>query len=586
MNATEIAVVLVVDGDDVDRAAMVRALEEAKIPIRTIEAATVDEAVGHFAQEAPDCVVLDHGLPGVSDDRFIDIVHKQRAEAPVLVLTGFDDEKIAPRLMRTPVRDYFPKSGFDRSGFDRRGFARTVVEAIRLCRASRSTFRLEGRWRRQISLLGRLGVASPELFSTLSLEDLVNTATAAARSLFHAERAFLVLRPKGGATAQVSSVAEKRGSAMAGDVELPGGEAFWTTSDNAREAWKEPGPITPGAAPTQRLQAPVHRRDEVVGILGIDLVRDEHPDDDAADCAVLMQFGHMVSVALDNAYLYAATQEAVRAREETLTIVSHDLRAPLGSVRLAATLVEEVVPADPQLHMLLGRMESGITHMERLLEDLLDCSRIDAGKLVMTLAPTPVVQVVEAAFDRMAAPANGKKVTLQYDLGTPLPRALVDGSRTVQLLTNLLGNAIDHSQDGGLVTVRAWTGGNELVFEVRDDGEGFGDLDVTRLFDRFWQAGDRSKRGLGMGLYIARAIVEAHGGRIWVEPGGDTGARFRFTLPSHPGVQSPSIPAADTCRPENGCLGPGTSAHASVPAPGACSRARSRVRVPCSRHEL
>ncbi len=214
-----------------------------------------------------------------------------------------------------------------------------------------------------------------------------------------------------------------------------------------------------------------------------------------------------------------------------LAIVSHDLRAPLGSVQLASSLIRELVSDAGELGIVLDRMDAGISHMQQLIDDLLDLARVDAGTLRIDAAVTPVDQVVELATSLMESAAGRKGIEIVVDADEALPPVLADARRIVQLLTNLLGNAVKHSPRGGVVTLRVQQRNDQVFFSTRDEGPGVEKDELDWLFGRFWQSERRPKRGLGLGLYIAKAIVDAHGGSIWAESEEAYGACFTFTLP-------------------------------------------------------
>jgi len=529
MTERQDAVVLVVDDDEVDRMAVVRALRRADYPIRAVEAATAADAVLQATVSKPDCIVLDYRLPTATGEEVLTLLRSEGIDSPIIVLTGIGDEKVAVKLMKAGVRDYLSKDEFTAEHL-----ARSVSHAIRLHRAELTSRRADARWRRHVALLGQLAVVSPKLYAALTVDDLLSSAADSMRALFRAKRAFILLRPGNDEEGRFALSVDSYGIETAADAQLPHGEDFWSSLDKASGSLCLQTPAADEVS-TQRLAAPVRRRDgKVVAVVAVDRLVDDAWDGEDADRAVLVQFGHMVSVAVENARLFRSEKDAVRAREEMLAIVSHDLRAPLGSVQLASSLIRELISDVGEVGLVLDRMDAGISHMQQLIDDLLDLARIDAGTLRIDAVVTPVDQVVELATSLMESSARRKGIDLVVEADGALPFVMVDAKRIVQLLTNLLGNAVTHSPRAGVVTLRVQRTDGEVIFSIRDEGPGVEKDELDRLFGRFWQSERRSKRGLGLGLYIAKAIVDAHGGRIWAESEKAHGACFTFTLPVAP----------------------------------------------------
>jgi signal transduction histidine kinase len=242
------------------------------------------------------------------------------------------------------------------------------------------------------------------------------------------------------------------------------------------------------------------------------------------------------AVAIDNARLYQQAQEAVRLREDTLAIVSHDLRNPLSSIRMSAGLLLRELPGaeggSERPRRRLEAIQRATEHMRRLIEDLLDVSRLREGTLALEVRPVGAGELLEEVRQMMHPLADEMQVHLEVH-GGAVGEAVVacDRERALQVLSNLVGNALKFTPEGGRVTVRAWREGEQVAFEVRDTGPGIPLEEQPRLFERYWQAERKGSRGAGLGLYIARGLVELHGGRIWVESRPGQGARFTFTLP-------------------------------------------------------
>jgi len=226
-----------------------------------------------------------------------------------------------------------------------------------------------------------------------------------------------------------------------------------------------------------------------------------------------------------------ALRRAVLAREHVLGVVAHDLRNPLQVIQLQAQLLLRISERRGDQKEALQSIHRQVKRMDRMIEDLLDVTRIEAGTLLLervALAPQSLVEEVLQAHQPIASAAA---IDLRGETKPGTPQVQADRGRIVQVLDNLIGNAIKFTRPGGHIRLLAAPGENEAVFSVADTGVGLAAEDLPRVFDRLWQAGV-DRRGVGLGLPISKAIVEAHGGRIWVESAPGRGSTFYFTIPA------------------------------------------------------
>jgi PAS domain S-box-containing protein len=223
-------------------------------------------------------------------------------------------------------------------------------------------------------------------------------------------------------------------------------------------------------------------------------------------------------------------RRAVAVRDQVLGIVAHDLRNPVANIILAcATLDRRGQESERKPKELISRAAQ---RMNRLIEDLLDVSLVEAGQLKVERQRIAVKDLVSEAVEMQAPLASSSQIDLRLAAGADLNDVLGDRHRLLQVLENLIGNALKFTQAGGHITVDAVPRDHEVMFSVADTGCGIAPQEVTHIFDRFWQATTRTRRlGAGLGLPITKGIVEAHGGRIWVESQFGRGSSFFFTLP-------------------------------------------------------
>jgi light-regulated signal transduction histidine kinase (bacteriophytochrome) len=227
-------------------------------------------------------------------------------------------------------------------------------------------------------------------------------------------------------------------------------------------------------------------------------------------------------------------QRAVRARDDLIAVVSHDLRNPLSAILIQAQLMlrPSSVGNEESLHLLrvgAERIGRSATHMKALIDDLLDLARIETERFTLHLQSVESRVLLDEAVMAALPLTEAKRIALVVDL-IDLPRLEADPERIFRVLSNLLGNAVKFTPEGGTITLRAAQRGDELLITVIDSGPGIAADHLPYVFERYWKARPASQAGAGLGLYIARGIVEAHGGRIWAESS-PSGARLIFTLP-------------------------------------------------------
>lgn len=246
---------------------------------------------------------------------------------------------------------------------------------------------------------------------------------------------------------------------------------------------------------------------------------------------------NQIALALERARLAEEAQQAhvsvetERMRNAILSSVSHDLRTPLATITGAASgLLEEKDQLGPTArHELAKSIYNEAHRLDRLVRNLLDMMRLESGAVQLQKEWHPFEEIVGAALTRLESRLNGHQVRTNFQ--PDLPLVLLDGVLMEQVLINLLENALKYAPPSTGIELSATVSDHELVFEVADRGPGVPSGDEQRIFDKFYRAGPAREGGVGLGLTICRGIIEAHGGRIWVEkrPGG--GSVFRFTLP-------------------------------------------------------
>ena len=222
------------------------------------------------------------------------------------------------------------------------------------------------------------------------------------------------------------------------------------------------------------------------------------------------------------------SDDDVSNRDDFLGIVSHDLRSLLGGIVLTAGQLAQATPANNDG---AKRIQRYAARMNRLISDLIDVASIDAGKLSISKVTEDAAALVDEAIELFRGPASAKNVTLDAEITVRPFLAELDHDRLIQVLANLLTNSIKFTPSGGHIKLRLKQEGDDLCVTVADNGAGIPDNMLEAVFQRFWQVGKNDRRGLGLGLYITRCIVDAHGGKIWAESKLGEGSTFHFTLP-------------------------------------------------------
>ena len=237
-------------------------------------------------------------------------------------------------------------------------------------------------------------------------------------------------------------------------------------------------------------------------------------------------------VAIDNARLCDEAERAVRAREEMLAIVTHDLRTPLSAVATAASLLTSIDSVNPDGDRIRQRGETilrAAQHMMRLVTDLTDLAQIDAGRLTIERKPENPTEIVREVLEALEPVLARRGGSLRAQTNSDLPHVPLDRDRLRQVLANLVGNA---SKVGASeISIGADVDDGDLIFWVADNGPGIPPEDLPRMFDRYWRGKGTRYKGSGLGLPISNGIVKAHGGRMWIESTLGAGSRFFLSIP-------------------------------------------------------
>jgi signal transduction histidine kinase len=500
MPPEEILKILVVDDDEVDRIAIRRALDAAGLHVE------VDEEVGTAAvperlrQRAYDCVVLDQSMPGEDGLALIRRLRDAGVETPILVVTGQDDDTAA-NLVAAGASDYLPKADLSPARLVRR-----LRYAIRVGNAE-----------------ARARTAAVELASERQLFSAVLRQMPAAVMVAQVPGGQLLLANDKvdtllGQPAVRSEALEQLGRysayRMDGTAYTP---AEWplarAAQANETVVGEEMLIVRPDARRVlvRASAQPVHDHEQRV-------------------VAAVMTLEDLTAERRAQADL----ERAAHSREEILAIVSHDLRNPLNAVSVA---IDEL--ADPELdHPTRTRYVTAIRRAvgraDRLIRDLLDVSRIEAGKLVLEPRPISARAILEQAAREHEVLARDASMGIKVEVAEGLAeiKMMADRERVLQAIGNLIGNALRYARGKGDVELSIETAGKGVRLCVSDRGPGIPDDALPHIFDHYYQANRQRRAGAGLGLSIVQGIALAHGGTIQVENRAGGGARFSLCLPA------------------------------------------------------
>ncbi|MFL5570562.1 MAG: ATP-binding protein [Gemmatimonadaceae bacterium] len=281
--------------------------------------------------------------------------------------------------------------------------------------------------------------------------------------------------------------------------------------------------------PHSALFLPLVAREQLIGALTLFRSKSGFDGDDLAFAEDLAR---LTALALDNARLHDTVRASLRARDEMVGVVSHDLRNPVAAVKmLSRTLLRNPQNGGAQAHESIELIAQAAEQMDALIRDLLDVNRLDSGKLAIEAAPVDASVLLTDSLLTLRPLVEGKGIKLDLQIEAGLPKVMADRERIQQTLSNLVGNAIKFSAPGTKIAVMARRHSLGVVISVVDNGKGITPDHLPRVFDRYWQSSRTDRQGAGLGLAIAKGIVETHGGSIWIESKPGEGTTASFTLP-------------------------------------------------------
>lgn len=511
--------ILVVDDDELDRRAVHRHLQKCGIASTADEAGSAEETLRRIASRRYDCVLLDYYIPGVKGLALFHKIRGLATDIPIVIFTGRGDEDIAVELMKAGAADYVPKASLTAERL-----ALSLRHTMELSRAAAARRRAEEELRTEEARFRTLANAIPQLawmadasgarywfndrwfeFTGVSFEEVTGFGW---RKLHHPDHADRVIR------------------------------GMQNAFDKG-EAWEDTHPLR-GRDGTYRWflsrALPIRGEDGAIkSWLGTNTDITDWKVAEAERERALAQEQQARTVA----------ERAARARDEVLAIVAHDLRNPMHTILTSAMVIGETLdelakhgPAAARAPLITDlktydqAIRESIRSMDRLICDLLDVSRMEAGSFGIRQQAVEIRPLIDESLRLFGPQARARKITLVSAADADLLPVYGDRDRLVQVLSNLLGNALKFTGAGGRVLVRARNGDSAVQICVEDSGAGIPAADLPHIFDRYWRPDRALRSGAGLGLAICKGIVDAHGGRIWVESTLGRGTTIHFVVPS------------------------------------------------------
>jgi PAS domain S-box-containing protein len=499
---------LVVDDDEVDRMSVLRVLRTITTTVEITDVANATDALALLREREFDCAILDLYMPPRDGHWLLREARTAGVTTPVVMLTGQGDEQTAVTLMKAGAADYIPKSALSHARL-----GQSIRQAIRVHRAEQQAHRAEAALRaseerlRHAMRAANLGIwdFDPQ---TMQLE-----CDERCKQLYglppeeHVDYDLLVsaVHPE-----DRERVLDASRRALAGEDDGECSVEYRAIGiTDATERWL----ASDGRVLFDASGRPIRFAGTVLDIS--ERKRSEQ------ERMRLLEAERQAR---------AAAETAIRTRDDLIAVVSHDLRNPLGAVVTATQLLQRLGVENPRLQRQFEIILRSARTMERLISDLLDLASLDAQKLSVEVKPCEADVLLRDAGQLFAplVEAKGLRFTLET-VGGPLS-APCDRERILQVLSNLVGNALKFTERGS-IALRARAHDDEVLFEVADTGAGIDAEHLPHIFDRYFQGKQGRRQGVGLGLSIAKGIVEAHGGRVWVQSAPGVGTTFFFTLP-------------------------------------------------------
>jgi len=494
--------VLLVEDDEIDQMAFKWLIEQENLPYDYTAASSISEARVALGSERFDAIVADYLL---NDGTAFDILGLAK-DTPVIITTEAGDAEIAVKAMKAGACDYLMKDP-----------ERTYLKAIPITIENAIKHkRMEKILDQKQKNLEAIFDAVPVGMLLLGKNMMVNRVNDAVRGMVRKEYLEIINRPIGEALRCVHSTDSGKGC---GYSPACAGCQLRQIIENA--FYSEQTIQEVEIQPTFK----VHNKEEVwLSVSAIPVTID--------DC---MHVVVAIDDITDRKKAEQRLQETMEMKSQFISTVSHELRTPLGCMNEGITIVLDGVAGEinDQQRRFLGIAKRNLDRLTRLINDVLDFQRLESGKTTLNVQENDVTELAREVHQTMVSFANKKGIDFSLELKGDLPKAQFDRDKIIQVLTNLIGNAVKFTPEQGDICFCVECRGEEVIMRVKDTGMGIPKEALSRIFDRFYRVRRPGKeiQGTGLGLSIVNRIVMMHGGRIDVESEVDKGTTFTVFLP-------------------------------------------------------
>jgi signal transduction histidine kinase len=515
--------ILVVDDSRPMRETVVRTLADREEFIVS-EALHGAEGLEMILADSPDMVLLDLEMPHMGGFEVLDALEAEQIDIPIILMTSHGSEVIAVELFRKGVKDYLIKpfspqemlSAIDRALTEVR--LRQEKEAL-----TRHLATANQQLRRRVQELDTLYRVGKSVTSLLSQEQLLDRILDVIFYVVGAEEAALLLLDEEGGQLQM----ERHGKRGEGNLQE---QAHRGIVALAGKAVRSQDAVVGEAM----LAVPLMIGQRVIGVL-VAGNRATGRAFSQPDRQMLLALVDYAAIALENARLYGDVRRANQAKSEFVSVVAHELKQPMTSIRgYVSMLMKEVAgPLTAQQKKFINTISNNEERMRVLVSDLQDVSRLETGQLHLDMQPMHLKGALDKALSTVRGQIEARSQELVLRVAENLPQVYADPARLTQILINLLSNACKYTPEGGRVEVQAWLKNTHVQCAVSDNGIGISPEDQEKLFTKFFRADAplvQEEPGTGLGLCIVKNLVDLQGGEIEVESQPGSGTTFSFSL--------------------------------------------------------
>lgn len=530
------------DRSDIELARAV--LTNAGLPVDVTAVDSREDFSAALESGGFDLILADYLLPSFDGLSALKLAKERSPDTPFIIVSAFLGEERAVDTLKSGATDYVLKQRLDRLVPAVQRALKEVRERKEREEAQRERERLLERERHLAQRLRGMTEASLAIASALCLDDVLQLITDQAREVVGAHQAMTTLAVGDDWSRSVTSMSlsDKYAAWQGSDQKIDGSgieSLVVDANDTVRLTEAELEPRLKAGESDRRmpmrgwLAAPLAERGgQNIGLIQLsDKYEGEFTDEDEA---VLIQLAHMASAAVQNARLYREAQDANRAKDDFIATLSHELRTPMTAILGWVQLLRYSNNDENDVSAAIEMIENSTRVQARIIEDLLDVSRIIAGKLSLQFGAIELEPLVRAAEKNFAAMLVERNLKYETEIESEPLSVWGDPTRLQQVVWNLLSNAIKFTPDGGTVSLSLLRTGDRAIIRVSDTGEGISPEFIGHVFERFRQAKDQAHHsaGLGLGLAIVKHLVESHDGTVTAESAGaGKGATFTVSLP-------------------------------------------------------